>query len=116
MKNMTRDNWNSLEIKTKIAYITALVAFIAGWGLTVAGFVIGAGVISDSVLWVLGQSLVYAASVFGVGMYMTNSVRAMKRSIRRFMINEDAKIHGYNPEIMEEDYDMDGGEAEQDTL
>lgn len=88
-----RGTWSELEVKTKIAYITAIIAFFLGWGLTVAGFIIGAGVISDSVLWVLGQALVYAASVFGVGMYVTNSVRAMKRNIRDFMHYEDQRFH-----------------------
>lgn len=97
-----KEKWSDLEIKTKIAYITALVAFVIGWGLTIAGFVIGAGVISDSVLWVLGQSLVYAASVFGVGMYVTNSVRGMKESIRRFMREEDARLRGEDIEMEEE--------------
>lgn len=87
-----RESWSSLEVKTKIAYITAIVAFFLGWALTIAGFIIGAGIISDSVLWVLGQSLVYAASVFGVGMYVTTSVRGMKTAIRHFMADEDRKF------------------------
>ena len=77
--------WKDLEVKEKIAYATAIAAFTIGWGLTITGFIIGAGVISDSVLWVLGQSLVYAASVFGVGLYVTGSVRNMKHEINRFM-------------------------------
>lgn len=102
-----RGSWESLEVKTKIAYITAIAAFLLGWSLTVAGFVIGAGVISDSVLWVLGQSLVYAASVFGVGMYVTNSVRAMKRNIRDFMHYEDQRFHNNNPIVEEEGEEND---------
>lgn len=95
-----RGTWSSLEVKTKIAYITAIIAFAAGWGLTVAGFIIGAGVVSDSVLWILGQALVYAASVFGVGMYVTNSVRGMKSAIRNFMVDEDRKFrHGEEYQI-----------------
>lgn len=90
----TRKQWSNLDIKTKIAYITAVLAFLIGWGLTIAGFIIGAGVISDSVLWVLGQALVYAASVFGVGMYVTGSVRGMKKAINDFMHFEDKKFHG----------------------
>lgn len=100
MKN-ERDflHWSELDIKTKIAYITAIIAFVIGWGLTIAGFIIGAGVISDSVLWVLGQSLVYAASVFGVGMYVGNEIIGMKRSIRRFMKQEKEYLEdGYAPE------------------
>lgn len=81
-------HWSTLDIKTKIAYITALIAFCLGWGLTIAGFIIGAGVISDSVLWVLGQALVYAASVLGVGMYVGSEVGNMKKSIRNFIRKE----------------------------
>lgn len=97
--------WKDLDIKQRIAYITAIAAFVIGWGLTIAGFIIGAGVISDSVLWVLGQALVYAASVFGVGMYVTNEVRGMKRNIRRFLRDEEtARNNGEGPiEIIEEE-------------
>lgn len=98
------EKWKDLELKTRIAYVTAIMAFTIGWGLTIAGFVIGAGVISDSVLWVLGQSLVYAASVFGVGMYITGSVRNMKREIGRFMRQEDHKYRNhYDGEVFEEE-------------
>lgn len=98
------EQWSDLEVKTKIAYLTAIVAFTVGWGLAIAGFVIGAGVVSDSVLWILGQALVYAASVFGVGMYVTNSVRNMKKAIRMFMQTEDRKFRrGQMDGIIEED-------------
>lgn len=90
------EKWKQLDVKTKIAYITAVIAFVCGWGLTIAGFIIGAGVISDSVLWVLGQALVYAASVFGVGMYVAGSVKNMKQSISEFMQFEDKKINQQN--------------------
>ena len=92
--------WGELDIKTKIAYVTAIIAFTLGWGLTVAGFVMGAGVVSDSVLWILGQSLVYTASVFGVGMYVTGEVRGMKRNIRRFIREEERLSNegGFVPE------------------
>lgn len=107
MKDKEFLHWSQLDIKSKIAYITAIAAFIIGWGLTVAGFIIGAGVISDSVLWVLGQSLVYAASVFGVGMYVGSEIVGMKRSIRRFMKQEKEYLEdGYTPEMEGEE---DGG-------
>lgn len=102
------EQWSQLEIKTKIAYITALVAFTIGWGLAIAGFIIGAGVVSDSVLWILGQSLIYAASVFGVGMYVTGSVKNMKKAIRMFMQSEDQKFR--RGQVEEEDF----GEEEED--
>lgn len=83
------EKWKDLDIKNKVAFITAIAAFTIGWGLTIAGFIIGAGVISESVLWVLGQSLVYAASVFGVGMYVGGEVKRLKGEIRTFMRNPE---------------------------
>ena len=88
------EKWSSLDVKTKIAYVTAIIAFTLGWGLSVSGFIIGAGVISDSVLWVLGQALVYTASVFGIGMYTTGEVKKMKMSIRNFINEEKKEIEG----------------------
>lgn len=85
------ETWKTLDVKTKIAYVTAIIAFTLGWGLSVSGFIIGAGVISDSVLWVLGQALVYTASVFGIGMYTTGEVKKMKMSVRNF-INEEKRV------------------------
>lgn len=80
-----KTDWEALGIKDKIAYTTAVFAFFFGWGLTIAGFIVGAGVISDSVLWVLGQALVYAASIFGVGMYVTGAVKNMKKEVEDFI-------------------------------
>ena len=80
------NTWKELDIKTKIAYITAIGAFVIGWGLTIAGFCVPpVGTVTDSVLWVLGQALVYAASVFGVGMYVTGAVNNMKQKVDDFI-------------------------------
>lgn len=51
--------------------ITAVCMLIFGCVLTAIGFFLNpAGEISNSVLWVLGQSLVYAGSVFGLKNYV----------------------------------------------
>ena len=98
-----KEKWSDLDLKTRIAYVTAIVSFTLGWGLTTAGFVIGAGVVHDSVLWILGQALLYAASVIGVGMYVTGSVRGMKRSIKQFMAAEEKKLRKAEEEDLEEE-------------
>ena len=78
-----KENWCALDIKQKIAIITAIVAFIAGWALTIAGFVVPPiGEIADSVLWVLGQALIYASSVFGITSYFSSETTRMKTEIR----------------------------------
>ena len=75
-----------MDIKQKFAICTAVVAFIAGWGLTIAGFIIPPkGEVSDSVLWILGQALVYTASVLGIGMYFNNELVNLRRETRRYI-------------------------------
>lgn len=59
--------------KDKISYGVAVLAFLFGMCLTVAGFVVAPlGIIDSSVLWVLGQCLTYSGAVFGVGLYVNN--------------------------------------------
>lgn len=78
--------WLQLDIKEKIATVTAIIAFILGWGLTIAGFVVPPlGEIADSILWVLGQALIYAASVFGITSYFTSETRRLKHDIREYV-------------------------------
>lgn len=110
----TREKWADLEVKTRIAYITAIVAFVAGWGLTIAGFVVGHGEVHDSVLWILGQSLLYTGSIFGVGMYVNNSVRGMKEQISRFMRNEDRRYRGLPVEEDDDTIDDTIDDTERD--
>lgn len=75
-----------LDIKTKFAIGTAVVAFLAGWGLTIAGFILPPkGEVHDSVLWILGQALVYTASVLGIGMYLNNELTKLRAENQRFI-------------------------------
>ena len=84
-KKTPRERYEQCTTKQKIAIVTALVAFGLGGGLTIAGFIIPpTGEIADSVLWVLGQSLVYAASVFGIAGYFSAESRRMKRDMEDF--------------------------------
>ena len=72
--------------KEKVAIITAVAAFVLGWGLTIAGFIVPpVGEIADSVLWVLGQGLVYAASVFGVTSYFNAESHRMKHDMNEYL-------------------------------
>lgn len=80
------ETWVKMDIKQKFAIVTAVVAFVAGWGLTIAGFIIPPkGEVSDSVLWILGQALVYTASVLGIGMYFNNELVNLRRETRRYI-------------------------------
>lgn len=75
-----------MDIKQKTAYITAILAFVAGWGLTIAGFCVPpTGEVSGSVLAVLGEAMVYAASVFGVTMYFGHEMEKFRHDTRRYI-------------------------------
>ena len=74
----------SLEKKEAIQYATAVGMLVAGLALTVAGFIVEPlGVISDSVLYVLAQCLIYAGSIFGIGLYVNTKIDVLKRQIQK---------------------------------
>lgn len=63
------------DTKDSIAVISAVVMICFGITLTAIGFALDpVGEVSDSVLWILGQSLIYAGGIFGVAAYTKNMV------------------------------------------
>lgn len=89
MKEKILEKYDKCTTKEKIAIITAIAAFIFGWGLTIAGFIIPpTGQIADSVLWVLGQGLVYTASVFGVTTYFNAESIKLKYDMNQYFNNK----------------------------
>lgn len=79
-----------MDTKQKTAYWTAIIAFVCGWGLTVAGFCVSpVGEVSGSVLAVLGEAMVYTASVFGVTLYFSNEMMKFKRDTREYLNKKD---------------------------
>ena len=81
---MRNDKWSDLNIKDKLAILSAIIAFILGWFMSIAGFCIPPiGEVADSILWILGQALLYAASVFGVSAYFRSETVQLKRDMDR---------------------------------
>ena len=79
-----RESYKDLDFKNRLAVVTCLAAFTLGWVLTIWGFIVPpTGEVADSVLWILGQSLLYSASVLGIGMYSTHLVKNGINGIRR---------------------------------
>ena len=73
--------WNK-QIKEELSYLSAFMAFVFGIIITVWGFVTEpAGEVHDSVLWILGQMLIYSASVFGVGMFINNEIKGIRKEL-----------------------------------
>lgn len=100
-------------IKENITYGSALFMLVFGVALTTAGFVTApVGEIHDSVLYVLGQCLIFAGSIMGVGAYTAGKVREMRHDIdRRFRAYERGR---HDAEEQAEDMQEDADELTTD--
>ena len=81
-----KTKWVDLNIKEKLSIASAIIAFILGWCMSIAGFWIPPiGEVADSILWILGQALLYAASVFGVSAYFRSETVQLRRDMDRHL-------------------------------
>lgn len=89
---MKENNWKDLGIKEKLAIGTAVIAFIIGWVLVGTAAFVPLLLSEQSILWILGQSLIYSASVFGITGYFNSETRRLRSDIRTFMHEEKRKL------------------------
>jgi len=87
-----KQTFNDLNIKEKLAIISACGAFIMGWTLTGIAAFVPILLSEQGVLWILGQSLVYSASIFGVAAYFKAESVQMKKDINRHLENTERMI------------------------
>lgn len=66
------------ETKEVIQYGSAIFMLAHGAGLSIAGFVLSGGQIHESVLWIFAQCLIYAGSVFGVSIMVTEKFNQLQ--------------------------------------
>ena len=86
-----------MNTKQRIAYWTAIIALVCGWGLTIAGFIVPPrGEVSGSDLAVLGEAMVYTASVLGITLYFSNEMLKFKRDTRKYLNNIDNETNSEN--------------------
>lgn len=77
--------FKDLNIKEKLAIVSACAAFVCGWTLTGIAAFVPLLLSEQSILWILGQAMTYAAAVFGVSMYFNAEARIIKHDINRHM-------------------------------
>lgn len=85
MEKSSKNKWSSLTVKERLAIGTALVAFAAGWTLTGIACFIPLLLSEQSILWILGQSLVYSSGVFGITSYFSAEAQRMRNDVRQMM-------------------------------
>ena len=83
---MMKTTWTTLNIKEQIAIISACVAFILGWAMSIGAFFVPPmGEVADSILWILGQALLYSSAVFGVSAYFRSEAVQLRRDMDRHL-------------------------------
>lgn len=87
--------------RVSIQFWSALAMLVGGYALAVAGFIVPpTGEISDSVLWIFSQCLIYAGSIFGVSIYYGRKVHQMEgkigEAIDKAIREEEAKLNTQN--------------------
>jgi peptidoglycan biosynthesis protein MviN/MurJ (putative lipid II flippase) len=81
-----KQTWSDLSVKEKIAIISAIAAFVIGWCMSIGAFFVPPmGEVADSILWILGQALLYAASVFGVSAYFRSETVQLRKDMDRHL-------------------------------
>lgn len=80
-----KQNWSDLNIKERLAIISACAAFTIGWGLVICAAFVPILLSEQGVLFILGQALIYSASVFGVALYFKAESVQMKHDINRHL-------------------------------
>lgn len=77
-----KNKWESLSYKDKLSYSLAIAAFALGWIITIIGFFVSpVGEIHSTVLWVLGQSLLFTGSIIGIAQYYSTQLNEFKSNI-----------------------------------
>lgn len=86
-----KTTFKDLNIKEKIAILSACAAFCLGWILTGIAAFVPLLLSEQAILWILGQGMTYAAAVFGVSMYFKSEAVQMKDDMQRFF-NEKERL------------------------
>lgn len=107
------------DIRENITYGSAVGMLVFGVILTTAGFIIPPqGEIHDSVLYVLGQCLIFSGSVMGVGAYATGKMRHIERSLNRDIDNRfrayERGLHIDKDADAEDDVESEDTDEQQD--
>ena len=77
-----------MDTKERIQYATAVTMLVSGIVMSFVGFYAApVGEISDSVLWYTAQTLIYAGSIFGVGLYIDGRLKRLENK-RKFNLDD----------------------------
>lgn len=80
------------EHKDNIAVTSAIVMLCFGMALTAVGFFVSpVGEVHDSILWILGQALLYAGAIFGVAYYTKGVIEKQVNDLENRYLKDNDK-------------------------
>lgn len=102
------------EMKENLTYGSAIGMLVFGVILVTAGFIMPPpGEIHDSVLYVLGQCLIFSGSVMGVSAYTTGKIRHIEHTVKRDIDDRfRAYERGEHVQVEPEEEENDGDKTE----
>lgn len=77
-----------IDTKEKIQYATAVLMVVSAVVLAFVCFFLNKYKIEDSVLWYIAQSLVYAASIFGISLAIKTKMGEVKSDMKQYLDEE----------------------------
>ena len=81
---MTKSDIKEINNTTWVRKTTILASFILGWAITIAGFIAPPlGVVDNSVLIILGESLTYVGAALGLKEYANKSILLLKSNVEK---------------------------------
>ena len=87
-----KTTFKDLNIKEKLAIISACAAFALGWTLTGIAAFVPLLLSEQAILFILGQAMTYSAAVFGVSMYFNAESRQLRRDINRHIAHAERMV------------------------
>ena len=79
--------WDKLA-KEKIQYGAAICSIVFGFTLTMMGFFASpVGEVHTSVITILGETLIFGGSIFGISLHYNNELHNFKDEVRKELNN-----------------------------
>ena len=83
----------TVERKETVQYITAICTLASGVIMCFLSFFLNKYVVHDSALWYFGETLAFAGSVFGIGIYVNHQIKKAELNIHN---DVDRKLESVN--------------------
>ena len=95
---MTKEEIKEINSTTWVRKTTILTSFFLGWALTIAGFIAPPmGVVDNSIIIILGESLTYVGAALGLKEYADRSILLLKSNIEKYGNLENSEENEQEP-------------------